>query len=307
VPPPQASENFYTTLQRLQLVLVAAGRKAWSGMGPDFDASWARVAPSLLQVTGAAQLAAATAATAYVPAVLDETGQPDEPQAVVRPQVFAGVASDGRTLAGLLGVGVRQAKVASGRGSATEAALDYGRRWLEQTLQTAVTDAARDVTAAEVTVRDRMGWVRMVNPPCCSRCAVLAGRWYSWQANFDRHPRCDCTAIPSAENVAGDFTTDPVELHRRGLITDLSADQVKRINDGADPVKVLNEGRDRWRARLALERKRAKAAAKRLHGPQGWGAGTPNPLPPGGITDFLNHLTSRVDAINEMKRRGLVI
>lgn len=305
MPPLRASETLLNTLQRLQLVLIAAGQSAWRHMGPDFDSSWRAVGPSLLRVAGATQLAAATAATAYVPAVLDETGQPDEPEALIRPQVFAGVASDGRTLAGLLEVGVRQAKVASGRGWAPDAALEYGQRWLEQELQTLVSDAIRDATAASVAVRPRMGWVRQVAPPCCSRCAVLAGKWYSWQANFDRHKNCDCTAIPSLENQAGHFTTDPVELHRRGLITDLSRDQVQRINDGADPVRVLNEGRDRWRVRMALERRRAKEAAKRLQGPQGWGAGTPNPLPPGGIQDFLSHLTSRVDAINEMKRRGI--
>jgi hypothetical protein len=94
-----------------------------------------------------------------------------------------------------------------------------------------------------------MGWVRQVNPPCCSRCAVLAGKWYS-RNDIMPAPRCDCLLIPSQENVAGDFTTDPVELHRRGLINDLSRDQAKRIADGADPVKVLNEGRDRWRVRL---------------------------------------------------------
>jgi hypothetical protein len=56
---------------------------------------------------------------------------------------------------------------------------------------------------------------------------------------------------------------------------------------------------------MAVERKRAKEPRSALQGPQGWGAGTPNPLPPGGIQDFLSHLTSRVDAINELKRRGI--
>jgi hypothetical protein len=305
VPSPLASENFYRTLQRLQIVLVLAGRRSWARMGPDFDPSWALVAPQLVQVTSAAQLAAATAATAYVPAVLDETGQPDAPEARVSPQAFAGVASDGRTLEGLLLGATRFAKQAVGKGAGVDSALALGGRWLDGALSTVVTDAARDVAFTEVALRPRMGWVRMVNPPCCSRCAVLAGKWYSRQDILPRHRRCDCTLIPSQENRAGDFTTSAADLHRRGLITDLSADQRKRIADGADPVKVLNEGRDRWRARLALERARAKDAAKRLQGPQGWGAGTPNPLPPGGIQDFLSHLTSRVHAINELKARGI--
>jgi hypothetical protein len=277
MPTPQASEAFYRTLQRLQVVLVASGRRSWSRMGSDFDASWAQIAPQLLQVASAAQLAAATAATAYVPAVLDETGQPDAPEARVRPEMFAGVAEDGRTLGGLLSGATRFAKQAVGKGAGPDSALALGGRWLDGALSTIVTDAGRDAAFTEVAVRPHMGWVRMVNPPCCSRCAVMAGRWYSHNDILPRHRRCDCTLIPSQENVAGDFTTSAAELHKRGLITDLTADQHKRITDGADLNKVLNEGRDRWRADLALERKRAKAAAQRLQTPDGWGAGTPTP------------------------------
>jgi hypothetical protein len=38
------------------------------------------------------------------------------------------------------------------------------------------------------------------------------------------------------------------------MVTDLSTDQRKRLNDGADLVKVLNESRDRWRVRMAADR-----------------------------------------------------
>jgi hypothetical protein len=62
---------------------------------------------------------------------------------------------------------------------------------------------------------------------------------------------------------------------------------------------VLNESRDAWRVRMAVERKAAKEAAR----PSTWGPA--QQLPPGGIQDFLSHLTSRVDAINELKRRGI--
>lgn len=296
MPTPQATENFYRTLQRLQVVLVLAGRRAWTRMGSDFDASWSQVAPPLVRVTSAAQLAAATAATAYVPAVLDETGQPDEPEARVRPRAFAGVASDGRSLAGLLTGAVARSKAAVGRGLGPEAALDVGGQWLEGLLQGAVTDAARDATATEVLTRDRMGWVRQVNPPCCSRCAVLAGTWYRWSEGFQRHPRCDCLHIPSVEDVAGDFTTDPEQLVRRGLITDLTEPQRQRIADGANLPKVLNESRDAWRARMAADRQAAK---------RGWGSAATAP-PTATVNDFLAHLTSRAGALNAARANGYV-
>jgi hypothetical protein len=83
----------------------------------------------------------------------------------------------------------------------------------------AVSDAARDATSASIVARPQIGWVRMVNPPCCSRCAVLAGRSLQWNDGFQRHPRCDCLHIPSQENRQRDFTTNPDEFVRAGWFT----------------------------------------------------------------------------------------
>lgn len=311
MPPPQATADLYTTLQQYQLLLLAAGRRLWSRMLPDaFDVSWAQIGPQLVAFTAGAQLAAATAATEYVPAVLAETGQPDRPDARVRPQAFSGVASDGRSLAGLLQGSVVAAKRAVAAGASPPMALDGGERWLEQALQTAVTDAARDATAAEIAVRQGLGWVRMVNPPCCSRCAVLAGKWYRWSDGFLRHPRCDCLHIPSRENLAGDFTTDPAELVRRGLVNDLSRDQRARLDDGANLVRVLNESRDAWRARMAADRRaerrarytpaEARAADRRAARRVASGEDIQT------VHDFMSHLVSRVEALDGMKAAGLV-
>lgn len=261
-----------------------------------FDASWREIAPGLTATVAAGQLAAARSAVEYVPAVLSEIGQPDEPDARVLPAAFAGVASDGRSLVSLLEGSVRIAKRAASNGATPEDALALGGRWLDGVVQTIATDAARDAVAAEVIVREGMGWVRAINPPCCSRCAVLAGRWYSWKADFARHPRCDCYAIPTAENVAGDFTTDPQELVGRGLVTDLSAAQKSRLDDGADLVRVLNESRDRWRERMAAQRRAEKDARGRNYPAQNTGT----------VHDFMAQLTNRVDAVNAMRAAGIV-
>lgn len=301
MPLPEASADFYRTMQRLQLVVVMAGRRAWSRMRPDFDPAWTAIAPSLLTVTAAAQLAAARAATEYVPQVLAETDQPDRPDARVRPQAFAGVASDGRSLAGLLAGAPRLAKQASGRGMAPDAALDYGGKWLETALRTAVADAARDAAQTETFVREDMGYVRQINPPCCSRCAVLAGKWYRSNNIMPRHDSCDCQMIPSLENRAGDFTTSPQMLVERGLVTDLTKNQRARLDDGADLPKVLNESRDRWRERMASDRRVQRDAAKRTT----WGSDTAPPVART-ANDFMAHLTNRVDAINQMRAAGIV-
>lgn len=336
MPLPEATGQFYRQLQRLQVVLVTAGRRAWAGMDPDdFDRSWRSLLPDLLLITTASQLAAARAATSYVPAVLAETGQPDAPEARVRPLGFAGVAADGRSLPGLLQGAVVRAKestrtrievdevdvVEDGEtrtrevrrivpGLPPQAALAVGGRWLDGLLQTTVTDAGRLATAAEISTRQGMGWVRMVNPPCCGRCAILAGRWYRWSDGFRRHPRCDCVHIPSAEQLAGDFTTDPAALFDSGQITGLTRREQERLAAGEDPVAVINESRDMWRARQSeqrrAERDAAKAAAR---------GDAPPPADPAnrdaqarrGLEDLFASTGSRVDALSAARTEGYLL
>lgn len=186
---PQSTSDFYRSQQRLAVLTVAAGRRAWSRMGQDFDRSWADVAPRLVVLSSAAQLHAARSGAGYVSDVLEETDQPNQPDAEVNPRAFVGVAADGRSLDGLLVGAVVEAKTASGQGLASDASLARGGRWLDMALQTLVADAGRQASGVAIAARPRMGWVRMVNPPCCSRCAILAGRWYGWSAGFQRHPR----------------------------------------------------------------------------------------------------------------------
>lgn len=299
MPPPQATEVLYSTLQRYQLLLVFGARGLWSRMTPDFDRSWSGIAPSMEALTSGAQVAAATAGVAYVPEVLAETGQPDRPQARIRPQAFAGVASDGRSLAGLLAGSVVTAKRAVTRGLDGGDALAAGQRWLEGALQTAVTDAARDATAASIVARPDVGWVRMVNPPCCSRCAVLAGRVYKWNDGFQRHPRCDCLHIPTTLANADSFLSKPDELVKRGLITDLTPAQKARIDEGHSLVKVLNESRDGWRERMAADRRATRESAKS----SAWAGAAPGPART--VNDFMAHLSSRVAALDGLKAAGI--
>ncbi len=292
MPPPQATENLYRILQQYQLMLLVAGRRLWSRMAPDnFDGSWLVIAPQMVAFTAGAQLAAAQAGVAYVPAVLEETGQPDRPEAAVRPQAFSGRASDGRSLAGLLTGSVVAAKRSSARGSDGGDALAYGQRWLDQALTTAVTDAARDATAASIIARPQIGWVRMVNPPCCSRCAVLAGRVYKWNDGFRRHPRCDCLHIPTTVGNAESFMSSPAELIRRGQVTDLTRGQRERLAEGADLSRVLNESRDAWRVRMEADRR----AARRKQEPASIAT----------VHDFMASLTSRVEAVDAMRAAGI--
>lgn len=205
---PQASADFYRNQQRLSLAVLANLRRLWRQMGVDFDQSWRTVGPRVVALVVAGQVAAVRQVEPYVAAVLGETGQLDRPAAKLNPTRFATTAGDGRPLDTLLYGAVIQSKVAFD-GSPDEA-LAVGGRWLDMAAQTTLADASRSATSAAITVRpDVGGYVRMVNPPACSRCIILAGKFFRWNTGFSRHPRCDCRHIPSSENVADDFTTSP--------------------------------------------------------------------------------------------------
>jgi hypothetical protein len=108
----------------------------------------------------------------------------------------------------------------------------------ERMVESIVQDAARAAESVSVTVRPDIWHIRYVNPPCCSRCAVLAGRVYRFSDGFDRHPNCDCSMIPTT--VAAPFAQSPSDLVEQGLVTDLSKADRKAIQDGADISQVVN-------------------------------------------------------------------
>jgi hypothetical protein len=138
-----------------------------------------------------AQLGSARDGAAYVQAVVGATQTAD-----VVPSALVGVASDGRPLASLLDSAIVEAKRGVASGSTSREALERGGRHLDMLVHTQVADAGRDATSLGVTARPRVSWVRMVNPPCCQRCAVLAGKVFRFNQGFKRHPRCDCIHIP---------------------------------------------------------------------------------------------------------------
>lgn len=288
---PAASVRHYRDRQRLQVATRAAVRRAWRTMGNDFDASWPRVRTEAVAALSGAQAAAARAGAAYVEDVLAEIGQQVEPDGRVRAETFSGVASDGRPLDTLLYAGVTNAKDAVAAGATPQEALERGGRFLDMATLTQVADAARGATSVGIAARPRVGWVRMVNPPCCSRCAVLAGRWYRWSSGFQRHPRCDCTHIPSTEGTASDFTTDPRQLLERGLVNDLTTVESKALAEGADLGRVVNARRG------SVGMTTTEATTRR-------GVGRRVRLTPEGI---YRHAADRDDAVRLLRLHGYVI
>jgi len=244
---PRASSSHYRTQQRLQVLTRRQVRRLWRRMGSDFDVGWSGIRGPLMAAVAAAQLQAARAGAESIARVLRETRQSVDPEGQVQPQALVGVASDGRPLESLLYGGVTHAKQAVDAGESPPAALVSGLAYLEAAALTEVADTARSAAGLAITARPAIGWVRMIHPGACSRCAVLAGRWFRWNQGFDRHPRCMCTHVPAAEDRADDFTTDPNryfdglnETEQDRIFTKAGA---KAIRDGADIGQVVNARR----------------------------------------------------------------
>lgn len=108
----------------------------------------------------------------------------------------------------------------------------------DRLIESITTDAARAAESVAVAVRPDIYHVRYVNPPCCARCAILAGRVYRWSSGFERHPGCDCSMIPTT--IAAPYAQDPDELVREGLVRGLSKADTQALADGANLGRVVN-------------------------------------------------------------------
>lgn len=115
---------------------------------------------------------------------------------------------------------------------------------LDRFVASEVADAGRSASQVEFVARpDWTNYVRLLNPPSCSRCAILAGRVYRDLDEFLRHPLCDCVMVP---------VTDWQEAHDEGLLSSaqdlfdagklrgLSQADSQAIADGADIAQVVN-------------------------------------------------------------------
>ena len=241
---PTAATDFYALQQRVNATTVNEVKRLWRRMGDDFDSSWRRHGPSILAALMEAQSQVAKGAQSYVPKVLAETGLPDRPEGEGLPGRFVGIASDGRPLDSLAYGAVTEAKTAIGNGATTASALNQGSGFLELVAKLQVADAARQAVGVLTASRKNLGGtVRVVNPPSCQRCAILAGRFYRWSTGFDRHPRCDCVNLPAKQLAwakAEGFLTDPMDAYRKGQIKDLTDAQIKALSEGADINQVVN-------------------------------------------------------------------
>lgn len=257
---PAATLAHYRQMQRLQVVAVHAARRSWARVdGRNISGTWNTALADLAPLMQGIQVQAATSALTAGTLAMAEQGVWVAPTAFADPGAFAGHTTTGADLTSALYSPAPAVKQAIAAGASTTQALAAGRGYLEQLVRTIVADTGRAAGGVDVAVRPGTGYVRMLNPPSCSRCTVLAGRFYRWNAGFERHPGCDCVHVPST-------VTDTAEAYANGLVDDPRAvfDQMspaeqdktftragaQAIRDGADMSQVVNARRGMTKNRV---------------------------------------------------------
>lgn len=187
---PEQAAARYAVVTAVDQQLAQQAKAAWYSMNlNDLQGSFTggfvpAVVPAL---TGAQTVAASFGAQS----VAEATGQPVS----VIPGAFAGHASNGRGLPGMLAQPLIQTYVDLAGGMDSGLALDRGWDSIDRMLATQVHDAARSAESVQMVEHRVTYYIRQVEPGACGRCLVLAGVHYKVNKGFLRHPHCRCFHI----------------------------------------------------------------------------------------------------------------
>lgn len=157
----------------------------------DLTRSWTSgISQRVYGYLSVAQELAAVEAASYVRRSLAAQGV-DVPRPALNPRAFAGLAGDGRDLESLLVGAVVAAKRRVALGGSEAEAMASGAAYLTSVAATEISDAGRAADQVAIVVaKPNTGWIRVLTPPSCARCILLAGKFYKWSDGFQRHLMC---------------------------------------------------------------------------------------------------------------------
>jgi hypothetical protein len=244
------ARDHYRETQALANDTALVAGQMWAEVDPARVVdSWAQQIPEMTAVLSGAQLAAARQADAYVGEALDAQDLSDEAVAPVNPAGFAGHASDGRGLLGLLTSPALMTVLTVADGVDILRAMQFGRARLDTIVRTQVSDAGRLADQVSLTAHPAAtGYIRQTDGNPCARCLILAGRTYEWNSGFLRHPRCGCLHIPTLISHPRWQRLGPRDLYdrmspRERLRAGFTLGDQKAIEAGADINQVVNAQR----------------------------------------------------------------
>lgn len=215
------------------------------------------------------QRQAAQRSASHTPAIMASMGYglPDADY-IAATDEFAGVLGDGTSVVeGVSGVFSAARSVARTSVVGSELYRQYLETSLLRLSRTAVADtyrAVQQVTAHGI--YPHVGYIRALTPPSCGRCVLLAGQ-ESGPRPFERHPNCDCIAVPVPLDKYGEriydgntdlSLTEPEEYLNSLSDHDLARTLGSKANaqaykDGADYIQIVNAYRRKGYVRAASD------------------------------------------------------
>jgi hypothetical protein len=116
---------------------------------------------------------------------------------------------------------------------------------LKRFVKTMVEDAGREAAHGHMFAEPSVKyWYRKLQLPSCNRCAILVGRAYRKDADFRRHPQCDCQSVPAIDrDPTEEF--EIVDAIERGDVTGFNKEEIDAIANGADPISITNSHRNK--------------------------------------------------------------
>lgn len=239
------ADAHYRQQQQVSLAATQAAQTMYKAMPTDLSPAalmdWWQGPDGVLypmtETVLTAQVLSASTANQYIAAQTAVQGASGAARAVA-PMAFTSNAGD---LADWLTTAFTRGLLLEAGGMARNEARMSGLSKLTQMVTTLVSDAGREAVGAGIVGHPSLtGYFRRLRLPSCSRCAVMAGKHYKWNAGFERHPRCDCIHVPSTRSYEG-TGFDVTDAVASGEVTGLTeAQRVAILDYNADPSQVIN-------------------------------------------------------------------
>ncbi|PEH74631.1 hypothetical protein CRM89_00325 [Nocardia sp. FDAARGOS_372] len=244
------SAAMFDRLQRQAAVdAIEEIAKRWATSPPnDFGVWFDRNIARLTRAVEAGQSAAVRDVERYVDDALDEQNIRAPKVATPTHERLVGVTADGRTIEGLLAQTVIGARAAMAEGVPAYKAWQDAGYEARRVISNEIADAGRAATGVGIVSRLGVGYVRMLVPPSCSRCVILAGRYYHWSRGFRRHPNCfpagTVVSGPSAEAATRRWFEGELVVFTTasGKQLSLTGNHPVLTRGGWVPANLLNEG-----------------------------------------------------------------
>lgn len=251
----QAIREYKNANLAIQRDVMVASRRLLRTVEPNrARASWAERVPSLVKYVAARQDDVALVSAVSASQILAAQNTYIPSNGMLNTRMFSASVFGDKALRNVLHAPGVEYERAINAGATPFQAEKKARDSIDRLLRTITADTARGAMGTAVTVREGVGYVRLVSLPACPHCLILAGRFYRWNTGFQRHPRCDCKHVPTT---AKDFAqakslglgSDPYEVFNALSEAEqdalLGRGSAQAVRDGADIFQVVNSRRSR--------------------------------------------------------------